>query len=114
MDIDAVTHSLALAVGPEVHMATAMSGSGEYRLYSSLEAERLKQSTSLAAAPEGTILFSAPLYRKNLHYTVVPKPASAQDSIRIMCDYILKHHSNDTGIVYCLTKKVIRILAQSL
>ncbi|KAI0336584.1 ATP-dependent DNA helicase [Cubamyces sp. BRFM 1775] len=67
-----------------------------------------------AATTEGTILFSAPLYRKNLHYTVVPKPASAQDSIRIMCDYILKHHPNDTGIVYCLTKKDAENVAEAL
>lgn len=50
--------------------------------------------------------FSAPLYRKNLHYTVLPKPSSSDKVIEIISDYILKNHEDDSGIIYCLTKKV--------
>ncbi|KAI8971288.1 ATP-dependent DNA helicase [Trametes punicea] len=67
-----------------------------------------------AAAPSGTVLFSAPLYRKNLHYSVVSKPASGQEMIRLMVDYILQHHRNDTGIVYCLSKKDAEQVARNL
>ncbi|KAI0646663.1 P-loop containing nucleoside triphosphate hydrolase protein [Trametes meyenii] len=66
------------------------------------------------ANAEGTVLFSAPLYRKNLHYTVMPKPASFQDSVLAMCDYILEHHRNDTGIIYCLSKKDTEQVAEAL
>ncbi|EIW51605.1 ATP-dependent DNA helicase [Trametes versicolor FP-101664 SS1] len=67
-----------------------------------------------AATTKGTVLFSAPLYRKNLHYSVLPKPSSAQSSIRAMCDYILEHHPKDTGIVYCLSKKDAEHVAEAL
>jgi ATP-dependent DNA helicase Q1 len=58
------------------------------------------------AGREGTVFFSAPLYRKNLHYTVVPKSSNSANMTKVMVDYILEHHPNDTGIVYCLSKKV--------
>jgi ATP-dependent DNA helicase Q1 len=60
----------------------------------------------LGATPEGTVYFSAPLYRKNLHYKVIPKSSSAAAAIQDMADYILQHHPNDSGIVYCCSKKV--------
>jgi ATP-dependent DNA helicase Q1 len=60
----------------------------------------------LDAEKKGTVFFSAPLYRKNLHYTVVPKPSRLSDMTKAMVNYILEHHPNDTGIVYCLSKKV--------
>ena len=50
--------------------------------------------------------FSSPLYRKNLHYKVVPKPDKTTDQIVAMKDYILEHHANDTGIIYCFSIKV--------
>lgn len=63
--------------------------------------------TSHPAAPrDGTVYFSAPLYRKNLHYTVLPKPSSAKEHIASMSDYILQNHSGHSGIIYCLAKKV--------
>ncbi|KAJ8517624.1 hypothetical protein ONZ45_g5209 [Pleurotus djamor] len=54
---------------------------------------------------QGTVYFSAPLYRPNLHYEVLPKPSSSTASLKVMVDYILEKHKNDTGIIYCLRKK---------
>ncbi|KAI6165945.1 P-loop containing nucleoside triphosphate hydrolase protein [Pisolithus thermaeus] len=68
-----------------------------------------------AAPPlDGTVYFSAPLYRKNLHYSVLPKPHSTKEAIAVMSDYILKNHENDSGIVYCLTKKDAESVAENL
>ncbi|KAI0747102.1 P-loop containing nucleoside triphosphate hydrolase protein [Daedaleopsis nitida] len=63
---------------------------------------------------EGTVLFSTSLYRKNLHYVVLPKPAGGSDSMKAMSDYILQHHASDSGIVYCLTKKDAESVAEEL
>ncbi|KAB5593590.1 hypothetical protein CTheo_2979 [Ceratobasidium theobromae] len=52
-----------------------------------------------------TVYFSAPLYRKNLHYSVLAKPASAASAIQVMADYITANHAGHSGIVYCLSKK---------
>jgi hypothetical protein len=43
---------------------------------------------------------------KNLHYRVIQKPASAADVIDVMAKYINEEHSEHTGIIYCLSKKV--------
>ncbi|KAF9226214.1 ATP-dependent DNA helicase [Gyrodon lividus] len=67
-----------------------------------------------AAPREGTVYFSAPLYRKNLHYSVVPKPSSAKEVFSAMSEYILQNHEKDSGIVYCLTKKDAETVATSL
>ena len=64
----------------------------------------------LDAPTQGTVYFSSPLYRKNLHYRVVPKPGRVADHLAVMRDYILKHHPNDTGIIYCFTTKVFFLL----
>ena len=63
----------------------------------------------LDAPTKGTVYFSSPLYRKNLHYRVVPKPSKAADHLEAMRDYILEYHPNDTGIIYCFTTKVFLI-----
>jgi len=63
--------------------------------------------SALGANTEGTVYFSAPLYRKNLHYMVLPKHHhSASKVIEHITEYILEHHPNDSGIVYCASKKV--------
>ncbi|KAJ6621593.1 P-loop containing nucleoside triphosphate hydrolase protein, partial [Mycena sp. CBHHK59/15] len=66
------------------------------------------------AKANATVYFSAPLYRKNLHYTILPKPSSAVAAIAAMKDYILENHLNQTGIVYCFTKKDAEQVAEGL
>ncbi|CAE6448446.1 unnamed protein product [Rhizoctonia solani] len=61
-----------------------------------------------------TVYFSAPLYRKNLHYYVLPKPASAAAAIQVMADYITQNHAGNSGIVYCLSKKDTETVAEGL
>lgn len=63
----------------------------------------------LDAPTQGTVYFSSPLYRKNLHYRVVPKPGRVADHLEAMRDYILDHHPNDTGIIYCFSTKVFSL-----
>ncbi|KAH8089929.1 ATP-dependent DNA helicase [Cristinia sonorae] len=76
---------------------------------------RLKDVVSGYSAPqEGTVYFSSPLYRKNLHYSILPKPASADAVIKVMVDYILTKHASHTGIVYCFSKKETVATAQEL
>ncbi|KAF8067491.1 ATP-dependent DNA helicase [Lyophyllum atratum] len=66
------------------------------------------------ADTQGTAYFTAPLYRKNLHYTVVPKPAKGADALQAMVDYILKNHLDESGIIYCLSKKDAENVAEGL
>ncbi|KAJ7630796.1 P-loop containing nucleoside triphosphate hydrolase protein [Roridomyces roridus] len=67
-----------------------------------------------SAKPHRTVYFSAPLYRKNLHYTVLPKPSAAADAIKAMMNWILEKHLNHSGIVYCTTKKDAERVAEDL
>lgn len=71
-----------------------------------VKVEGLVLTGNLAANSDGTCYFSAPLYRKNLHYKVLTKPSSAGAAIKMMTQYILQNHQGDSGIVYCLSKKV--------
>ncbi|GAA5898656.1 hypothetical protein JCM8208_004725 [Rhodotorula glutinis] len=57
-----------------------------------------------AAVPKTTVLFSAPLYRPNLRYSVVPKPANAQVALEAIVDWILEHHAGESGIAYTLSR----------
>ncbi|KAJ7042384.1 P-loop containing nucleoside triphosphate hydrolase protein [Mycena alexandri] len=66
------------------------------------------------AKTNATVYFSAPLYRKNLHYQIQPKPSSAVAAITAMKDYILEKHPNETGIVYCFTRKDAERVADGL
>ena len=61
---------------------------------------------SEAATSNVAVYFSAPLYRKNLHYKILPKPSSSSTALKVMSDYILTNHKDDSGIVYCFSKKV--------
>ena len=63
-----------------------------------------KTSPGSAALPNTTIVFSAPLYRPNLRYKVLPKPSSAQAALDAIVDWILDHHEGDTGIIYTLSR----------
>lgn len=67
-----------------------------------------------SASAKGTVYFSSPLYRKNLHYKVLPKPASAPAVIQSIVDYIVANHKGHTGIVYCLSKKDAETVATGI
>lgn len=66
------------------------------------------------AWPNRTVYFTAPLHRPNLIYKVLTRPTSSQASAQMICDWILEHHQNDTGIVYCLSKKDTETMAAQL
>lgn len=57
----------------------------------------------------GTVYFSSPLYRKNLHYKVWPKPDRGDEVLRAITNYILNEHAGHSGIIYCFSKQVRRI-----
>ncbi|KAI0316843.1 P-loop containing nucleoside triphosphate hydrolase protein [Amylostereum chailletii] len=66
------------------------------------------------ANADGTLYFSSPLYRKNLHYKVVEKSSVAIEVIRAMVNYIQTNHRNQSGIVYCFTKRDSETVAQGI
>lgn len=61
-------------------------------------------SAGSAALPGTTVVFSAPLYRPNLRYKVLSKPASAQAALDAIIDWILENHEGETGIIYTLSR----------
>ncbi|GAA5960439.1 hypothetical protein JCM3765_007514 [Sporobolomyces pararoseus] len=63
-----------------------------------------KTSPGSAALPNSTVLFSAPLYRPNLNWSVVPKPQKAEQATSAIIDWILENHEGETGIIYCLSR----------
>ncbi|KAI9462915.1 ATP-dependent DNA helicase [Lactarius psammicola] len=67
-----------------------------------------------AAEPLGTVLFTSPLYRKNLHYKVLPKASDRAGAVRDMVKYILDRYPNQTGIVYCLSRADAERVADQL
>ncbi|CAO3702232.1 unnamed protein product [Rhizopus stolonifer] len=64
--------------------------------------------------PNGSLVFSAPLYRPNLIYSVVQKPNSAEETIQQMTNWILLKYPNESGIIYCLSKKETESVAQMI
>ncbi|KAI9206909.1 P-loop containing nucleoside triphosphate hydrolase protein [Polychytrium aggregatum] len=62
----------------------------------------------------GTLLFSSPLHRKNLSYSILPKAVSFKDQLAQMAEYILVNHKDSCGIVYCLSKKDTEQVAEGL
>ncbi|KAJ3719596.1 P-loop containing nucleoside triphosphate hydrolase protein [Lentinula guzmanii] len=55
--------------------------------------------------PPRTVYFTSPLYRPNLHYQVLPKASEGNKVYDEMTAWILERHREDSGIVYCLSKK---------
>ncbi|KAF9261337.1 ATP-dependent DNA helicase [Marasmius fiardii PR-910] len=67
-----------------------------------------------SAPVEGTVYFSAPLYRKNLHYSIRLKHHEGNKVMEDMVAWIQEHHPNDSGIVYCLSRKDAEKVAEEL
>lgn len=67
-----------------------------------------------AALPQTTVLFSAPLYRPNLRYSVVPKPANAQVALEAMIDWVLEYHPGESGILYTLSRAECEKISQAI
>ncbi|KIY65535.1 ATP-dependent DNA helicase [Cylindrobasidium torrendii FP15055 ss-10] len=63
---------------------------------------------------DGTLYFTAPLYRPNLHYSVLPKSPQSKKATDTVVNWILKHHRYDCGIVYCTSRKQTEELARDL
>ncbi|KAI0052062.1 ATP-dependent DNA helicase [Auriscalpium vulgare] len=62
----------------------------------------------------GTVYFSSPLYRENLNYKVVEKSSVRAEVIRHMVEYILEHHPNASGIIYCLSRRDSEAVAKDI
>ncbi|KAJ3539294.1 hypothetical protein NM688_g6382 [Phlebia brevispora] len=76
---------------------------------------RLKKiADGTACRPNTTVYFSSPLYRKNLHYKVLQKPAAKAAVLKTISDYILQHHLHDSGIIYCFTVKESEDVAEGI
>ncbi|ORY27061.1 P-loop containing nucleoside triphosphate hydrolase protein [Naematelia encephala] len=67
-----------------------------------------------AANTSGTVFFSSPLYRPNLHYSVISKPSSSKASVEAVGSWIREHHTGESGIIYCLSKKDAEVVAEAL
>ena len=84
---------------------------------------------------KGTLVYSAPLFRMfffsffclsnalvlngykigpNLRYCVVPKPDTPGKIITDIVQWILKNHKNQTGIIYCLSRKDTETVAAAI
>nr|XP_018265542.1 ATP-dependent DNA helicase [Kwoniella dejecticola CBS 10117]OBR87700.1 ATP-dependent DNA helicase [Kwoniella dejecticola CBS 10117] len=67
-----------------------------------------------AAKSTGTVFFSAPLFRPNLQYKVLPKASSSKMAIAAMGQWIQQTHPGQSGIIYCLSKKDAETVAEEL
>ncbi|KAJ7588342.1 P-loop containing nucleoside triphosphate hydrolase protein [Mycena floridula] len=63
---------------------------------------------------DGTVYFSAPMHRPNLHYDIVPKHSDQSLVYQWITGYILEHHKDRSGIVYCQTRKDAEEMARQL
>lgn len=77
---------------------------GECQLHAALSS--MIAHDPLGANYDGTVYFSAPLYRKNLHYQVLPKPSKGEATYQAIVDWITANHLGESGIVYCYSKAV--------
>lgn len=92
--------SLLRSLYPGVPIVAFTATCGRAVLNDVVRILQLKECTpGSAALPNKTVFFSAPLYRANLHYSVRPKPASADKVVQEMADQILANHRDQTGIV---------------
>ncbi|KAG1452956.1 hypothetical protein G6F46_009494 [Rhizopus delemar] len=64
--------------------------------------------------PDGTLVFSAPLYRPNLVYSVIQKPSSADETIQHITQWIQERYPNESGIIYCLSRKDTETVAKMI
>ncbi|KAJ3823997.1 P-loop containing nucleoside triphosphate hydrolase protein [Lentinula raphanica] len=84
-----------------------------------LKVLRLGPTVSPDAAPTSkdpprTLYFTSPLYRPNLHYQVLPKATDSSKVFEEMTMWILANHRDDSGIVYCLSKRDAEKVAEEL
>lgn len=67
-----------------------------------------------SSLPDSTLIVQTSLHRPNLHYSVIPKPVSMDDTIELMYRWICKNHYSECGIIYCLSKKETVQIAEAL
>lgn len=63
---------------------------------------------------EGTVYFTAPLHRPNLHYAVISRPSAAKEANQAIADWILANHKGQSGIVYTLSRADTQRMADAL
>ncbi|PWN37336.1 ATP-dependent DNA helicase [Meira miltonrushii] len=66
------------------------------------------------APKKGTLYFTAPLYRPNLHYSVLPRPSAAAQANQMIVDWITERHPGESGIVYTLSRSETQRMADAL
>ncbi|KIP11829.1 hypothetical protein PHLGIDRAFT_63060, partial [Phlebiopsis gigantea 11061_1 CR5-6] len=79
-------------------------------------AKQFKMSKILDGEDPGqhtALLFRAPLFRPNLHFSVVPKPSLKQFLAQTV-DFILREHPQHSGIIFCHTIKNAEHISQQL
>jgi ATP-dependent DNA helicase Q1 len=61
-----------------------------------------------------TLVYTGALNRPNLRYAVTSKPASQQEVIGMIVEWIGRMHAGHKGIIYCLTRKESETVAESV
>lgn len=62
----------------------------------------------------GCEVFVQPSARPNLRYEVRSKPGDAKAMVEAMTAFILERHPDDSGIIYCLSRKNCVDVAKAL